>query len=48
MEVSIGDRVFYQEKEYTIYYMYSSNYCELREKDSYRTILVHVNEIRFI
>ncbi|KEF39811.1 hypothetical protein M670_00835 [Schinkia azotoformans MEV2011] len=46
MEVSIGDKVFYQEKEYTIYYIYSSNYCELREERSYRTILVHIDEIK--
>lgn len=48
MEVSIGDKVFYLEKEYTIYYIYTSNYCEIREVGSYRTILVHVDEVKLI
>lgn len=48
MEVSVGDRVFYLEKEYKIYYIYTSNYCEIREVGSYRTILVHFDEIKLV
>lgn len=48
MEVSIGDKVCYQEKEYRIYYIYTSNYCEIREEGTFRTILVHIEEIELI
>lgn len=48
MEVSIGDRVLYQEKKYTVIYIYTSNYYEIREEELFRTILVHADEVKLL
>ncbi|NSL51244.1 hypothetical protein [Calidifontibacillus erzurumensis] len=48
MRFRVGDRVLYNEREYTIFYLYQSNYCEIREKGSFRTILVRKDEIKLI
>ncbi|HHY74559.1 MAG TPA: hypothetical protein GX497_15310 [Bacillus bacterium] len=45
MRVSIGDKVLYRGKEYNIIHVYASNFCEIREAGTFKTILVHLNDV---
>lgn len=45
MRFNIGDTVQYNDNEYKIIHIYISDFCEIRENESFKTILVHIDEI---
>lgn len=48
MRVNVGDKVLFGEKEYKVIHIYASNFCEIRENGTFRTILVHINQIELV
>ncbi|WP_017753665.1 hypothetical protein [Calidifontibacillus oryziterrae] len=48
MRINIGDKVVYEDKEYKVIHIYTSNFCEIREDGTFKTILVHMNEMKLL
>lgn len=48
MRVNIGDIVQYIDKKYKIIHIYVSNYCEIREEGTFKTILVHADDVQIL
>lgn len=48
MPFNIGDKVLFNEKEYKVIHIYTSNYCEIREEGRFKTILVHIDEVELV
>lgn len=48
MGVNVGDMVLFGEKQYKVIHIYATNFCEIREDGTFRTILVHVNQVELL
>ncbi|WP_169917339.1 hypothetical protein [Alkalihalobacterium alkalinitrilicum] len=43
--MKIGTKVKYKDKIYSVFWLYDSGYCEIKEEDYFHVVLVKLSEI---
>ncbi|WP_209125252.1 hypothetical protein [Alkalihalobacillus sp. BA299] len=46
--MNIGTKVRYQNKLYTVFWVYDSGYCEIKEIDYFHVILAKASELEVV